>query len=336
MGGFPDLGGLFGGVPVPAFSGVRLTTSAKGWVSVAYKDPVQGQAVVFKAPPVAFAIYEARAGSPPSFKISIPAPTLPKVSGISPITGISIPNPPALSGVTIAGVSIPQVSIPRPVQAYWPGGTVVYDNVPAGWVSVDRFMFLTMKQTLWNMMGDWTWANWIRDQVRDFISSAAGKAVGGTSESVADTVVKAINDALDKARTKVNDGLARTTSAVNDGLARTTSAINTGMRNATDQVNAGLGKVTNAINQGLGNVNAALDAYQRSVSDAFASGARASENAINDVLPQLWKLLGLDAGVVGSLAAIRNVRQSSLEVWSPGSGGGGTPTVVHVFAMGAR
>lgn len=333
--GFPD---IFGGVPIPAFAGVRLSTTAKGWIPVAYKDPIEGRPVTFRALPVVFAIYEARSGTPPPQRVSIPPPTLSKVAGISQITGIAIPNPPAIQGVTIPNppaipaVSVPAVSIP-PIQIPYPEGGPLRPIAQGIGFYAER----AAVRAGFSAFG--ALANYIgREGVGAPLETVInGEIVAAINRGLAN-VQSQMNTALARVTSAINQGLKNATDSMNQGFGKVTGAINTGLKNATDSVNQGLGRATSGINQGLGNVNASLEAYQKSLSDALASGARATENAINDVLPQLWKLLGLDQGVVGSLAAIRNVTQASVEVFSPGGGGtsGGGASVIHIFAMGAR
>jgi len=332
-------------------------TATKGWVKIFFVDPLTGKPVQIKNPSVV-AVFKERRGTwtpprymPPQIKIRFPKPSLKSV----PVPSVAVPSLPFPS-VSVPHISIPSVSVPR-------------ITVPSVSVArVRRGNFATesgkkAKEWFKAKMGDWGWANWIRDRLADLMYWV-GYGVGLVMNWVWDKFIQpqidkvqdTINYGLSLARSRVQSALDGFRNSVNYALSYARSSTQNAVNYVVDRINKGFAATRTAVLDLRSKANAALSSLARNAETALnrsinetntalselSSGAEKEVNkgfsvvaayagdAVNQALEKLYELIGLVKGEAFTPVTVRNVTDSYFEVWSPGE------AVVTWIAVGER
>lgn len=310
----------FTGVPVvyarpPAL--LVVAESREGWFT-----PRQ-----FTAPKIAIQLPMIQL--PPAVTISVPGVTVPTIAEIPPFSLPSV----SVAAFTISSVALPSIAITVPTLAIPRVGASVEDfrtrlaqifpfnaTWGVGFVNIDwirdglRDAIATILNILWQVF--------VQPQIDRVQSSAQGAL-----NTFRDNIQGAVNTGLSRARDAVQNALNATISDANTKIAAFRSSINTGLKTITDGANTNLGalrvRVNDAIRQIPGSVQTALNTFgsgletgvnsafaanrdtmqagleqirvslQDSVNGGFLQVTGFATQALNEIVPMLWRTLGL-------------------------------------------
>jgi len=222
-------------------------------------------------------------------KISISPPEVQRISFTPKIATFSIPKPPRIEIGTIKGIPVPQIkilsapSVPKisisNVKKALPPFTITIPRIsrPDFRYKVAREFRENTEAKLKSFLGNWGWANWIRDKIVAGLASMAywwGYIVGLFLNIFWDTTVKPQVDRINY--------------AVNNAINTTFARIHTGL---TEQLNFIIGK----LNETIGHINKSMDYLRKNVSGAMQS-------VINNTIIEVNKKLSEINNAISSVA----------------------------------
>lgn len=279
-------------------------------------------------------------------RIIVKAPRIAPISFTPKLPSISVPTPPRLTLSLISQVPKVTVNIPRLPKIRGISLEDIKKAIPSFSVRIPKvskpnfasLMATKMrdmtKRKFKGYLGDWGWANWIRDSIIKAVSSMAywwgyivGIGLGLFYDYVLapqiDNVTKQLNYAISQTFSKIHSGLNRElneivkrfnqivdklntnfstmrnsiSEAINDSVNSAVGNVNRSIREINDRLNT-LSKTAYAYAQFLsGSINNQFSAYNESVVGAFKLYAEKMNVALADLSDKVTKAIntGLDS-----------------------------------------